>query len=83
MKFSLLCKGPFTVVSASANVSLNNTKCLVSIVEKGIKSYLILEGGPETSVRNYNYTLHNNPEKRGSHLRHSGIPKSREQVYCL
>ena len=27
-----------------------------------------LIGCPKTSVRNYHYLLHNNPEKRGSHL---------------
>jgi len=30
-----------------------------------------------TSVRNYRYTLHNNPEERSSHLLHGSSMKSR------
>jgi len=32
--------------------------------------------GPETSVRNYHYTLHNNPEEHSSHLLRSRSLKS-------
>jgi len=33
------------------------------------------KGCPETSVRNYHYSLHNNPEGRSSHLVRGGSPK--------
>ena len=34
---------------------------------------------PETSVRNYHYSLRNNPEERGSHILRGGSLKSRLQ----
>jgi hypothetical protein len=34
-------------------------------------------GCPDTSVRNYHYSLRNNPGERSSHPLHGGIPKSR------
>jgi len=36
---------------------------------------------PETSVRNYHYSLRNNPKERSSHLRSGGSLKSRK-VRC-
>jgi hypothetical protein len=36
-----------------------------------------LIGYPETSVRNYHYSLRNDPEERGFHLLRGGSPKSR------
>jgi len=36
-----------------------------------------LIGCPETSVRNYHYTLRNNPEERSSNLLRGGSLKSR------
>jgi len=38
-------------------------------------------GCPETSVRNYHYSLHNNPEERSSELLCGGSLKSRAK--CL
>ena len=40
-------------------------------------------GYPEISVRNYNYSLCNNPEERSSHLLHSGHLKSRIVCQCV
>jgi hypothetical protein len=34
---------------------------------------------PETSVRNYHYSLRNNPEERSSQLLHGGSLKSRKE----
>jgi len=36
--------------------------------------------GPENSVRNYHYSLRNNPEARSSHLFSGGILKSRRRI---
>jgi len=38
-------------------------------------------GCPETSVRNYYYSLHNNPEERSSQLLRGGSLKSRTFRY--
>ena len=35
-------------------------------------------GNSETSVRNYHYSLHNNPEERSSHVLRGGNLKSRK-----
>jgi len=40
-------------------------------------------GCPETSVRNYHYTLRNNPEERSSHLLRGGSLKSRKILQVL
>ena len=39
-------------------------------------------GCPETSVRNYQYSLHNNPEERSSHLLHDRSLKSYSVFMC-
>ena len=38
---------------------------------------------PETSARNYHYSLRNNPEKRRYHLICGGSMKSRKSVFCV
>ena len=38
---------------------------------------------PETSSRNYNFSLHNNPEERSSHLLRGGSLKSRFDAVCF
>jgi len=38
---------------------------------------------PETSVRNYHYSLRNNPEERSSHLLRGGTLKSRIKRACF
>jgi hypothetical protein len=40
---------------------------------KGLKDGI---GCPETSVRNYHYSLHNNPDKRNSHIPRGGSRNS-------
>jgi len=37
-------------------------------------------GGPETSVRNYHYSLRNKPEESSSHLLHGGSLKSLRSI---
>ena len=41
-------------------------------------------GGPETSARNYHYSLRHSPEERSSHLLRYGSLKSRihHNIYC-
>ena len=38
---------------------------------------------PETSLRNYHYTLRNSPEERISHILGGGILKSRNDTFFL
>jgi len=40
-------------------------------------------GCPETSVRNYHYSLRNDPEERRSHLLRGGILKSRTIIIIV